>query len=64
VRTNFFIVTHPGTTNERLADTTALGIDPRIQDMLDGIGGTVQAIASREANVEQTASAQTPSHIR
>lgn len=64
VRTNFYIVTHPGTTNERLADTSALGIEPRIQDMLDGIGGTVQAIAAREADVERTAFAQAASRIR
>jgi len=64
VRTDFFIVTHPGLADERVADVQALGIDPRLQDMLDGIDGTVQAIAAREAKTEKTALAQTEPGIR
>jgi hypothetical protein len=60
VHSQFFIVTHPGLADERVADVQALGIDPRLQDMLDGIDGTVVAIAERQAKLEKTALAQTP----
>jgi hypothetical protein len=58
VRTDFFIVTHPGTAEERLVKAAAFGIDPRFQEMLDGLGGTVQAIALRESQTGKTALAQ------
>jgi hypothetical protein len=58
VHSDFFIITHPGSMSERVADARALGIDPRLQEMLDGIDGTVQAIAAREAKIEKTALAQ------
>ncbi len=64
VRTDFFIVTHPGLADERVADVQALGIDPRFQDMLDAIDGTVEAIAARETTMEKTAFAQTQPSIR
>jgi hypothetical protein len=64
VNTQFFIVTHPGSADERVADVQALGVDPRLQDMLDGIDGTVEAIAAREAKIEKTALAQTQPNIR
>lgn len=59
VRTDFFIVTHPGSTRERLVvEAAALGIDPRFQEMLDSLSGTVEAIALREAETTKTALAQ------
>lgn len=64
VQTQFFIVTHPGSADERVADVQALGIDSRLQDMLDGIDGTVQAIAAREEKFQKTALAQTRPGIR
>jgi hypothetical protein len=64
VHTQFFIVTHPGLADEQVADVQALGIDPRLQDMLDGIDGTVEAIAAREEKFQKTALAQTQSGIR
>ena len=57
VTSDFSIITEPGRADERKADVAALGIEPRLQDMLDGIGGTVQAIAEREAKAQMTASA-------